>query len=519
MRDSLDFINHFLDQTRDASIRAAEVETIRRMILGPSSQEPEQAWRALQTVYLDTAEPEEVRQAAAAALHRISLQPNQPWQAQAETLLTQTWRSGHDLYREPEFLLELARLWQELSLLDLLLLPGQDPWDHLMQLRAQLQPLFEPEHMTTRDPRVLQRLARNWREQSTFNLFKLAQLAGQTHREDLRLLPVLQYAARHPDFEVRQVAPLGLAWVGEWHLVVQALQDEASKVRAAAADVLGTFARGELNLSPPLTAEMTTALKEALQDNDATVRRFALRALRLLKVHPLPALPPQSAFPPSGEVGATLARFPWRSFLAAWSWRLLQFPLEHLPDEILQLPDEAIQSGWIGSPGATQAQLLEAERRLGRQLPPSYREFLQLTNGWPCGLTQPLLPIEQVDLFQVKDPDYARAWIEDREGLDLSEADHRVYGEQQDPMYFHFAYLQTALQISKQQDGYVYLLNPEVVTPEGEWEAWILGHKILGAQRWPSFWEMVQEESRTEFPGFHPSDAAPGQAEPLLPEE
>jgi hypothetical protein len=44
-----------------------------------------------------------------------------------------------------------------------------------------------------------------------------------------------------------------------------------------------------------------------------------------------------------------------------------------------------------------------------------------------------------------------------------------------------------------------------VVTPEGEWEAWILGSKILGAQRWPSFWEMVQEESGTQFPGGSPS--------------
>ncbi|GHO72198.1 hypothetical protein KSC_110900 [Ktedonobacter sp. SOSP1-52] len=167
--------------------------------------------------------------------------------------------------------------------------------------------------------------------------------------------------------------------------------------------------------------------------------------------------------------------------------------IDHFLD---QTRDAAIQSGWVDSPGATEAQLLAAEQRLGRRLPPSYRKFLQLTNGWPCGLTEPLLPIEQVDLFQVKEPDYARDWIEnwDWEMFDLSEADHRVYGKQQESSYFHAAYLQTALQISEQQDGYVYLLNPEVVTPEGEWEAWILGSKILGAQRWPSFWEMVQEE-------------------------
>jgi hypothetical protein len=191
--------------------------------------------------------------------------------------------------------------------------------------------------------------------------------------------------------------------------------------------------------------------------------------------------------------------------LASWSWRLLHLPEDEFPPQVYQLPDDVFQSGWLGAPGATDAQLVAKEQRLGRQLPPSYREFLQLTNGWPFGLTEPLLPIEEVDLFQVKEPELAQSWLEDREEFDLSEADHRVYGKQQRVSFFHYAYLQTALQISEQEDAYVYLLNPEVVTPEGEWEAWILGSKILGAQRWPSFWEMVQEEAGTQFPGGSPS--------------
>jgi hypothetical protein len=125
----LDVIQSFLDRTRNAATRAAEVETIRRLILGPGPQAPEQAWQALRTVFLDTGEAAEVRQAAAAALRRISRLPDQPWQAEAETLLTQ--ESGLDLRGEPGFGLEVAHLWQELSLLDLLLLPGQDPQDRI----------------------------------------------------------------------------------------------------------------------------------------------------------------------------------------------------------------------------------------------------------------------------------------------------------------------------------------------------------------------------------------------------
>ncbi len=202
-----------------------------------------------------------------------------------------------------------------------------------------------------------------------------------------------------------------------------------------------------------------------------------------------------------------------------WSWRLLQLPQRYFRLEVYQLPDAAFQSGWLGFPGATVAQLLAAEQRLGRPLPPSYRAFLQLTNGWPFGLTEPLLPIEEVELLQVKEPDMVRIWLEDQqEEPDLWEAAHRVYGEQQDTSWFRRAYLRTAVQISAQEDGYVYLLNPEVVTPDGEWEAWILGSKIAGAKRWPSFWELVQEESVTQFPGGSPSEAADGQGEPLPPE-
>ncbi|HEV2461600.1 MAG TPA: SMI1/KNR4 family protein [Ktedonobacterales bacterium] len=239
------------------------------------------------------------------------------------------------------------------------------------------------------------------------------------------------------------------------------------------------------------------------------MRRFALASLRLLHVHPLPAVPAQPAIPPSAGAGAALPRFPWGPMLARWGWRLLQLPEDRFPPQVYQLPDAVFQSGWLGAPGATGAQLLAAEQRLGRPLPPSSRAFLQLTNGWPVGLTQPLVPSEEVELFQVKEPEYARIWLEvwpgeDGEEFDLSAADHRVYGTQQKPSFFHHAYLQTALQISEQEDGYVYLLNPEVVTPEGEGEAWILGSKILGAQRWPSFWELVQEESGTQLPGGSP---------------
>ncbi|MGZ3716189.1 MAG: LuxR C-terminal-related transcriptional regulator, partial [Ktedonobacterales bacterium] len=47
-----------------------------------------------------------------------------------------------------------------------------------------------------------------------------------------------------------------------------------------------------------------------------------------------------------------------------------------------ELPPEVIASGWLGSPGATETELQQLEERLGTCLPPSYRQFLQFTNGW-----------------------------------------------------------------------------------------------------------------------------------------
>jgi len=39
-------------------------------------------------------------------------------------------------------------------------------------------------------------------------------------------------------------------------------------------------------------------------------------------------------------------------------------------------------SGQVLNPGASEAQLVDVERRLGAPLPPSYRAFLELHNGW-----------------------------------------------------------------------------------------------------------------------------------------
>lgn len=67
-------------------------------------------------------------------------------------------------------------------------------------------------------------------------------------------------------------------------------------------------------------------------------------------------------------------------------------------------------------------------------------------------------------------------------------------GDGQDPVLFCVEYLQSMLEISEEGDSAIYLLNPNVVTPGGEWEAWFFANWLPGANRYRSFWEMMQAE-------------------------
>jgi hypothetical protein len=218
-----------------------------------------------------------------------------------------------------------------------------------------------------------------------------------------------------------------------------------------------------------------------------------------------------------------MSSFDWQSFLMRWSQESLQ-SRRYEPNK---LPPHVIQSGWLGFPGATEDQIIQAETRLGRTLPPSYREFLKVTNGWY--LTTPfvyrLWSIEEVEWFAVRH----QAWIDDftarytrRHPMNRSlngsgtcfrapsvpDREYLVYGEEQDCQTLRIEYMQTALEISDRADSEIYLLNPQVTTSDGEWEAWFFEDALPetdalfrdwrpGADRYRSFYELMQNEYRS----------------------
>jgi hypothetical protein len=198
--------------------------------------------------------------------------------------------------------------------------------------------------------------------------------------------------------------------------------------------------------------------------------------------------------------------FKWRQFLKQVSRDLLE-DISIRED----LPDDVIAAGWLGYNGASEIEIVALENRLGKRLPPSYRTFLAETNGWRnCGpFIYKLWPCSDVRWFQDRNQDWIDAYVHpENNGIEiiypngrsrpeprrLTDEEYLVYGEEQDSCRFRTEYLQSALEISDVGDSAILLLNPEIVTETGEWEAWLFANWMPGAHRYRSFRELMEGE-------------------------
>ena len=185
----------------------------------------------------------------------------------------------------------------------------------------------------------------------------------------------------------------------------------------------------------------------------------------------------------------------WYSFLQRWSTKLLESGL--YPSDLLQ---SFIASSWLGFPGASDEQIVQAETRLGVTLPPSYRTFLGVSNGWHIAdlLTERLWSAEEIEWFATRHQDWIDAWAEAGqlaatqygEQSPVSDESYLIYGKDQNTnATFRQEYLQTALEISTNSpdSSAIYLLNPRIVDSDGEWEAWFFADWLPGAYRYRSF--------------------------------
>jgi hypothetical protein len=140
---------------------------------------------------------------------------------------------------------------------------------------------------------------------------------------------------------------------------------------------------------------------------------------------------------------------------------------DHIVDT--DISSEVIASGWLGYPGATDDQIANLEARLGQSLPPSYRAFLEVSNGFrlPGMRIERLLSADEVDWFR----EGHQGTIDTlKEFIDLSNA--------------------VKISIQDIDRLVIYLLNPNVVAANGEWEALSFDCESLD-NPYPSFWRLM----------------------------
>ncbi|WP_424891661.1 SMI1/KNR4 family protein [Streptomyces sp. XH2] len=167
--------------------------------------------------------------------------------------------------------------------------------------------------------------------------------------------------------------------------------------------------------------------------------------------------------------------FDWRSFLVRWSeeWADACDPDDAPTDE-----DEAAQRArWLGFAPASGARIEALEERLGRRLPPSYRAFLEVSDGWrnAGGFVGLLAGTGNAQ------------WYEDETGFG---AEFRSY-LREDPSPEELAEVgmwSRSLQLDVESDSTYVLMDPQAVSGDGEWAVYC--YKVWAAgppERYASF--------------------------------
>lgn len=154
----------------------------------------------------------------------------------------------------------------------------------------------------------------------------------------------------------------------------------------------------------------------------------------------------------------------WSVFLRRWSGEWI----DTHADRARPLPPEAIRDRWLGFPPADPATVANAEARLSVRLPPSYQEFLSVTDGWRYAGSSifQLLPVEEIGWLADLQPHWAESHADDQLG----------------PV------LRRALVVSGDADMAVIVLDPGDVNDDGEWAAyWMASWSPQGEKRYESF--------------------------------
>ncbi|MGW2068645.1 SMI1/KNR4 family protein [Streptomyces sp. NPDC001953] len=181
--------------------------------------------------------------------------------------------------------------------------------------------------------------------------------------------------------------------------------------------------------------------------------------------------------------------FNWHEFLGRWQE-------EWIPGEDEDGGQSAIP---LGRPGAGEAAIVAAEERLGRRLPPSYREFLAVSDGWHVDETAGVYQLGGVeDIGWFRDPHGMTPLYQENLGDDPREEDVLLAG-----MW------RRALQLETDSDMSYALLDPGDSDQDGEWALYVYrGWSGELPDRYPSFRAYMEakyrgfQSDRAGRPGF-----------------
>ncbi|UUU29906.1 SMI1/KNR4 family protein [Streptomyces sp. CA-210063] len=190
--------------------------------------------------------------------------------------------------------------------------------------------------------------------------------------------------------------------------------------------------------------------------------------------------------------------FNWRSFLLRWSGEWA----DSLPDGDTRGEDDeaARRARWLGFPPASEEGIAALEERLGRRMPPSYREFLKVSDGWrhAGGFVWLLAGTQDAH------------WHNNESGL--AEMVEEDLDEDAGPEERREADLwRRGLQLDVESDVTHVLMDPEDVDEVGEWAVYTWASwRAAPPERHANFLEFMREMYR-EFHSLraHGSDGEP----------
>lgn len=175
-----------------------------------------------------------------------------------------------------------------------------------------------------------------------------------------------------------------------------------------------------------------------------------------------------------------------------------------------QLVPEAARAGTVLRSPATEQQIADAERRLGVQLPPSYRSFLLISNGaYASSVGAELAGFPRHGLLRVDElapgieaePEIVELWTGIAD-FDDPERDRRPHGHEPITVSYYRP-LKQAVLISRAHHTWREVLVPRA--GDGEWELWSFEHD--GALAFRSFADFLQWQVRRPDPRPTPDEA------------